>query len=94
MWLGLKLRAIPRLLRFQFTPVIIAPVVLGAAVAWHDSRAFPLGVFLLALVGSVSLHLAANGIDDVYDYVNGTDTVSERMFPPKRPVGSLWHGAR
>jgi 1,4-dihydroxy-2-naphthoate octaprenyltransferase len=82
---SLKLRAIPRLVRIQFTPVIIAPVVLGAAVAWHDSRAFPLAVFLLALVGSVSLHLAANGIDDVYDYVNGTDKVSERMFPPEAP---------
>jgi 1,4-dihydroxy-2-naphthoate octaprenyltransferase len=42
-------------------------------------------LFLLALAGSVSLHLAANGIDDVYDYINGTDKVSERVFPPDAP---------
>jgi 1,4-dihydroxy-2-naphthoate polyprenyltransferase len=42
-------------------------------------------LFLLALAGSVSLHLAANAIDDVYDYINGTDKVSAQMFPPEAP---------
>ncbi len=53
--------------------------------AWHDSGLFSPGIFLLALAGSVCLHLAANGIDDVYDYANGTDGVSERVFPPEAP---------
>jgi len=81
----MKFTTIPRLIRLQFTPVIIAPVVLGTAIAWHDSGLFSPGIFLLALVGSVCLHLAANGIDDVYDYANGTDGVSERVFPPEAP---------
>ncbi len=65
--------------------MIIAPVVLGTAVAWHASGLFSPGIFFLALAGSVCLHLAANGIDDVYDYANGTDGVSERVFPPEAP---------
>jgi 1,4-dihydroxy-2-naphthoate polyprenyltransferase len=76
---------LPRLLRAQFTPIMIAPVVLGAAAAWHYVGAFSLGLFVLALVGAVSLHLAANGIDDAYDYVNGTDGVAEKLFPPEAP---------
>jgi 1,4-dihydroxy-2-naphthoate polyprenyltransferase len=81
----LKLGFLPRLLRVQFTPVMIAPVTLGAAAAWHYAGAFSLPLFTLVLVGSVSLHLAANGIDDVYDYVNGTDKITERLFPPEAP---------
>ncbi len=73
------------MLRVQFTPIMIAPVVLGAAAAWHYARAFVPLYFLLSLVGAFCLHLAANGIDDVYDYVNGTDKVTERMFPPETP---------
>ncbi len=72
-------------MRVQFTPIMMAPVILGTAVAWHVAGAFVPGLFLLALVGSVSLHLAANAIDDVYDYINGTDKISERMFPPEAP---------
>lgn len=78
-------RLLPRLLRVQFTPVMIAPVILGAAVAWHAVRVFAPVLFLLALAGSVCLHLAANAIDDVYDYILGTDKVSERLFPPDTP---------
>jgi 1,4-dihydroxy-2-naphthoate polyprenyltransferase len=81
----MKLGFLPRLLRVQFTPVMIAPVTLGAAAAWHYAGAFSLPLFALVLAGSVSLHLAANGIDDVYDYVNGTDKITERIFPPDAP---------
>jgi len=81
----LNLSAIPRLVRLQFTPVIIAPVVLGTAVAWHATGLFSPEIFLLALIGSVCLHLAANGVDDVYDYRRGTDAVAERAFPPEAP---------
>lgn len=76
---------LPRLLRVQFTPIMIAPIVLGAAVAWHSARVFAPFLFFLALIGSVCLHLAANAIDDVYDFILGTDRVSARMFPPEAP---------
>ena len=65
--------------------MIIAPVLLGVAVAWWTSGLFSPGIFLLALTGSICLHLAANGIDDVYDFRSGTDGVAERAFPPDAP---------
>jgi 1,4-dihydroxy-2-naphthoate polyprenyltransferase len=64
---------------------MIAPVVLGAAIAWRSAGNFSPFLFALALAGSVCLHLAANGIDDVYDYLNGTDKISEKMFPRDAP---------
>ena len=78
-------RVVLRLLRVQFTPIVIAPVVLGAAIASRSGYAIDAGLFLLALLGSVSLHLAANAIDDVYDYANGTDKIANDMFPPDSP---------
>ena len=37
------------------------------------------------LLGSVSLLLAANGIDDVYDQLNGVDATADRLFPKEFP---------
>ena len=83
--MGFGGRTALRLLRVQFTPIMIAPVVLGTAVAWRSGYVIDAGLFLLALLGSVSLHLAANGIDDVYDYVNGTDKIANEVFPTEAP---------
>ena len=66
-----RLRLFFRLTRVQFLPVMIAPIVLGLAVSWFTSRALHPVLTFLVLTGSVSLHLAANSIDDVYDFVNG-----------------------
>ena len=79
------LSVLSRLVRAQFAPVMIAPVVLGGALAWHQARAFDPGLFALALLGSVSLLFAANGIDDVYDQLNGVDATVDRLFPKEFP---------
>ena len=34
------------------------------------------------VLGSITAHLAANTIDDAYDYTSGVDVVSNSMFPP------------
>ncbi len=80
-----SLPVISRFVRLQFAPVMVAPVVLGAAIAWHQAKAFDPVLFLLALLGSVSLLLAANGIDDVYDQLNGVDATADRLFPKEFP---------
>ncbi len=79
------LPVLSRFVRLQFAPVMVAPVVLGAAVAWHEAQAFQPFLFALTLLGSVSLLLAANGIDDVYDQLNGVDVVADRLFPKEFP---------
>ncbi|HUK75651.1 MAG TPA: prenyltransferase [Nitrososphaerales archaeon] len=79
------LPVLARFVRLQFAPVMIGPVVLGAAVAWHATHAFEPVLFVLTLLGSVSLLLAANGIDDVYDQLNGVDATADRLFPKEFP---------
>ncbi len=81
----MRLSNLPRLVRLQFTPIMIAPIVLGTAIAWWANGEFSPLLFALVLLGAVCLHLAANAIDDVYDYINGTDEIAERLFPPDAP---------
>lgn len=73
---------IVRLARAQFLPVIISPVLIGTAVASSADRVFIPTIFALGLLASILLHLAANAIDDVYDFESGVDVISNNMFPP------------
>jgi 1,4-dihydroxy-2-naphthoate octaprenyltransferase len=81
----MNLSLLLRLVRVQFVPIIMMPVLLGAAIAWNVSRGFQPFFLLIALAGTVSLHIASNAIDDVFDYANGVDAVSDRMFPRDSP---------
>ena len=74
-----------RLTRIQFTPVIIVPVIVGTAAAWSFKQVFNPAYLILALIGSILLHLASNTIDDVFDYSSGVDKASDKMFPPDFP---------
>ena len=80
-----RLRLFLRLTRVQFLPVMIAPIVLGFAVSWFTFRMVNPVLAVLVLTGSIFLHLAANSVDDVYDFVNGVDTVSDKFFPREFP---------
>jgi len=70
-----------RLSRAQFLPVILSPIIVGAALSWWTDRALSPLSFILVLAGSIAAHLAANTIDDTYDYTSGVDVVSNAMFP-------------
>ncbi len=59
--------------RARVLPVMIAPVLIGTALAWEQLRAFNIGFFLLALVGALAAHLGSNVINDVFDYQSGAD---------------------
>ena len=79
------LPVLSRFVRLQFAPVMVGPVILGTAVAWYAAKDFEPVIFVLTLMGSVSLLLAANGIDDVYDQLNGVDVAADRLFPKEFP---------
>jgi 1,4-dihydroxy-2-naphthoate octaprenyltransferase len=74
-----------RFARVQFVPVILAPILVGAAAAFETSRSVNLVYLALLLLGAAFLHIASNSIDDVYDFLNGVDGVSESMFPKEFP---------
>src|SRR3989304_4404668 len=57
---------------FSFT-ASVTPVLVGSAVAYHDSL-FDLVRFGVTLVASVAIHAATNLINDYYDHLRGVDT--------------------
>lgn len=57
---------------FSFT-ASVTPVLIGSVLGAIDGP-FSVGRFLLALFGSLLIHIGTNLINDYYDYVNGVDT--------------------
>ncbi len=63
--------------RFQFLPLTVILVSLGTGVAAYEGS-FHLGYFILAMVGSILVHITVNVINDYYDYVDGIDLNTQR----------------
>lgn len=61
-------------LRPPFFIVDLIPVGLGGALAARDTGHFPLGIFLVVMVGCFCLHTVANIANDLFDYIEGVDT--------------------
>ncbi len=59
--------------RAQVLPVMMAPVLIGTALAWDQHQTFNIGLFLLAFVGALAAHLGSNVINDVFDFQSGAD---------------------
>jgi 1,4-dihydroxy-2-naphthoate octaprenyltransferase len=59
---------------FSFTASII-PVAAGGALAFADGQFNP-GLFLLALLGGVLLHIGTNVTNEIYDVRKGIDTIT------------------
>ncbi|NWF91564.1 MAG: prenyltransferase [Syntrophaceae bacterium] len=72
-----SLRAWLILPRFQFLPLTVILASLGTAIAAYEGY-FHLGHFLLAMFGSILVHMTVNVINDYYDYVDGIDLNTER----------------
>jgi 1,4-dihydroxy-2-naphthoate octaprenyltransferase len=83
--LGERFGLFIRFARVQFLPVVLAPLLVGTAAAWYASRSLNPLLLGLLFLGSASLLIASNSIDDVYDFINGVDEVSEKMFPKEFP---------
>jgi 1,4-dihydroxy-2-naphthoate octaprenyltransferase len=63
--------------RFQYLPLTINMVSLGTAVAAYEGHFNP-GHFLLAMAGSLLVHMTVNVINDYHDYVDGIDLNTRR----------------
>src|SRR4030042_5293383 len=72
-----SLKAWLMLPRFHFIPLTVILVSLGTAIAAYEGF-FHLGYFLLAMVGSLLVHMTVNVINDYYDYVDGIDLNTQR----------------
>ncbi len=70
--------------RAPFLTATIVPVLIGGAwvAAQGTAGAFPWGLFLLALVGGIALHVSANTFNDYFDWRSGTDAANNDYFLP------------
>ena len=71
--------------------VSLSPVLVGTAVAWHDTHRILWLPLLAAALGAAFIQIGTNLFNDVGDYLRGTDT-PERLGP-KRATAEGWLGA-
>ncbi len=67
--------------RAPFLTATLVPVLFGGALA-AQAGAFHGGLFALALIGALALHVAANTWNDLYDWRSGTDQANNDYFLP------------
>lgn len=71
------------IMRAPFLTAAIMPVLIGgayAALLLPASGTFPVGYYLLSLIGVMLLHLASNVFNDYFDWRSGTDQANTRYF--------------
>ncbi len=87
--------------RFQYFPLTVIMVSLGTAIAAYEGH-FHFGHFLLAMFGSILVHITVNVINDYHDYVDGIDLNTQRtpfsggsgVLPSNllKPKQAFWFG--
>jgi 1,4-dihydroxy-2-naphthoate polyprenyltransferase len=68
-----------RATRARTLPVMLAPVAIGAVLAWQQGLPFRWGLFALTLLGALAAHLGANVVNDVFDFATGADQAAQQM---------------
>jgi 1,4-dihydroxy-2-naphthoate octaprenyltransferase len=68
--------------------VSLSPVLVGTAVAWHDTGTLLWLPLLAAALGAACIQIGTNLFNDVGDFLRGTDT-PERLGP-KRATAEGW----
>ncbi len=83
-----RLRAWFLACRPKTLPVSLSPVVVGSAIAWHDTHALLWLPLLAAALGAAFIQVGTNLFNDVGDFLRGTDTPDR--LGPKRATAEGW----
>ena len=76
-------------LRAPFFTADLAPVCLGAAIAWARTGTFDLWYFLLTLIGAICLNAGTNMTNDYFDHTWGSDEINTEFANPFTGGGRL-----
>jgi 1,4-dihydroxy-2-naphthoate polyprenyltransferase len=68
--------------RPQFFTVIILPISLGTAIAWHLHHVFFPLYFSLSLLAGIFTHAGINVLNDYFDHLNGADDLNHTPLTP------------
>ncbi|MCX7875032.1 MAG: 1,4-dihydroxy-2-naphthoate polyprenyltransferase [Melioribacteraceae bacterium] len=74
-------------IRPKTLPAAIMPVLVGTAIAIHDNKFKPVAA-LIALLCSLLIQIGTNLVNDLYDYLKGTDK-KERIGPQRAAASGL-----
>jgi len=79
-----KIAAFMTVTRAPFLTATLAPVLLGGAWAWANgmARPFPVAIFVAALVAATLVQIAANMLNDYFDWQSGADQNNSDFFAP------------
>jgi 1,4-dihydroxy-2-naphthoate polyprenyltransferase len=68
--------------RPKFFTASVLPMLLGSAWGWIEVGAFDAVAFIFGLASTVFVHASANVLNDVFDGLNGNDSLNDgRIFP-------------
>ncbi len=82
-----KFKAFALAARPKTLPAAAVPVIVGTAIAIHDGK-FNLPAFLVALFCSLLIQIGTNFVNDLYDFLKGTDKADR--VGPTRALASGW----
>ncbi len=68
--------------RPQFVTVIILPILLGTAIAWHLNNVFFPLYFGLSLIAGVFVEAGINLLNDYFDHLNKSDEFNKNPLSP------------
>lgn len=80
-------------MRLRTLPLSVAPVLVGASLAWHDAHRIAWLLLLLTLLAAAAIQVGTNLYNDASDAERGVDRRTSRRGPP-RAVAMGWLGAR
>ena len=69
-------------------PAAVAPVAMGAGIAWHLTEVLSWGLVWCTLLSAVAIQIATNFFNDAIDAAKGADT-SERLGPTRATAAGL-----
>lgn len=69
-------------------PVSLSPVLVGSAIAWHDTHTLLWLPLIAAALGAAFIQIGTNLFNDVGDYLRGTDTPGR--LGPRRATAEGW----
>ncbi|MCK5665838.1 MAG: prenyltransferase, partial [Thiotrichaceae bacterium] len=68
--------------RPHFFTIIILPILLGTAIAWHLEGVFLPLYFGLSLLAGILTHASINVLNDYFDHISGADELNETPLSP------------
>ena len=75
-----RLKTAVRVTRAPFSSSLVASVLVGTAIAWHEGI-FHWGFFLLTVLGIICINFGQNMANDYFDHLSGDDEINRELTP-------------